>query len=187
MQRTENDPAMKMIQMFITDYFPVIRRRGNVHCHRCKKKFISIYHRSLHTRGDRNCPWRPLDKPKYKLEYLNEEILLHIASYLSFDFDNSLTNFIHALPRVLFLHGIKSLWNRRLQDCDYAYRVRWRLFTTPMNSERATLYNENWLTNSYIMNILSQNKDKKVARTRKFYKNDAGLWMVDGGGSLSWV
>ena len=161
MQQTENDSAM-MIQTFITDYYPVIRRKGGIHCHRCKRKFISSHHRSLHIRGDKNCPWRPDDKPKHTLEYLNGEILLHITSYLSFDWHNSLINFIHALPRVLFLHGIKSLWNRKLEDCDYAYRVRWRLFTTPVLSERATLFNESWLTNSYIMNVLSQTKDKNV-------------------------
>ena len=99
-----------MNQKFITDYYPVIRRRGGFHCYRCKRKFISKHHRALHIRGDKNCPWNPQEKTKYTLELLDEEILLHIASYLSFDYSNSLVCMIHALPRLLFVHGMKILW-----------------------------------------------------------------------------
>ena len=103
-----------MKQTFMTDYYPVIRRKGGIHCYRCKRKFISDHHRALHIRGDKNCPWYPDQKTKYALEFLDEEILLHIVSYLSFDYSNSLISMIHALPRLLFVHGMKNLWKKNV-------------------------------------------------------------------------
>ena len=162
-------PSIPVDQRFITDYYPVIKRRGGIHCYRCKRKFISTHHRSLHTRGGKNCKWNPKGKPMYKLEYMDEEILLHITSYLCFDWYNSLLKFIHALPRLLYVHGMKSLWQRKLNDCDFSYKLRWSLFIRQpdrFNDQEYT--NEHHLTNRCITTILAEKENTKEKTCGKY-------------------
>ena len=99
----------------IPDYFKVSQRSGRykIWCKRCKRIFISEYHLINHE----------LEKchsenaiPFLLLQYMNEEDLVKIASYLDLQ---TLVNMIIALPRLLICHGMQAFWTRTFENCPY--------------------------------------------------------------------
>ena len=88
-------------------------------CERCKIRFQSDYHLKFHFELNPKHVTSPnpqlgikkrlVRKSKYRipLESLNEDILIHVCRYLRLQ---TLTCFITAFPKLLIVHGMKSIW-----------------------------------------------------------------------------
>ncbi len=122
-----------MTQKLIIDFFPVVKRRGKNHCCKCKRKFVSKYHLNWHKVQKTECVSNPDGHPYCSVECLDDASMLCILDYLPF---RDLVNFSISMPKVLYYHGFKGLWQRRsrryyeippnvFSNREYVSKVKW--------------------------------------------------------------
>ena len=101
-----------MKQLLINDFFSIVRRRGKIYCYNCKRKFVSDHHLEMHRLS--KCVNNPNGRPHYSLQYLEDELLLMLLTYLPFI---EKVNLITSIPNVVNCHGFTTLW----REWSYVY------------------------------------------------------------------